>query len=193
MSRGPWKLLLLAFAVAFISCGSDFSVDGRVVKKDPEDWRPKVEAPLIPQIKGKLQAARWLRVRPVHWRVSKITGSREVQIYTSLGYCVGSELPPRFAGYRLSRRGKSLHITPYAAKLEPRYTRAYSAMLTSRDRRVDAGRLAFPLQKRMDLCRGGGYYAYAMIKLNQGIEDVKLYDATTSPPSLRWSQSTGVS
>lgn len=151
-----------------------------------------MDAPVIHQIQGKLKVAKWLRVGTVHWRVSKVAGPHAVRIYSSLGYCAGDELPPRFAGYRLSGRGRNLYITPYAAKLKFRHGKAYSAKVMPQGK-VIGGRLSFPVHNEIFVCRGVGYYPYAVLKLNQRVKVVKLYDATTSPPSLRWSQSMGVS
>ena len=161
-SHGPgyrkkryWPLAsLILLVVGVAGCGSS----------SPEERPAVAEGPIIPRFRDQPVVAKRLKIRPVHWRISEVQGSNEVQIYSSEGYCEG-EPPPQYAGYRLRENKAKLYITVYVAELRS------------------------PSRSGEELCRGAGYTQTGKIMLARNVEDVELYDATTSPPSLRWPRS----
>lgn len=94
---------------------------------------------------------------PVHWRVAALRGPREVEIFSSAGYCDG-EAPPRYEAVRVWERKTRIYIAPFIAKAHP------------------AG----------GFCRGIGAFQRGTVRIAQDVDDARLYDATKSPPRLRW-------
>jgi hypothetical protein len=98
-------------------------------------------------------------VRPVHWRVSAVSGAMSVKIYSSLGYCY-SESKPRYDRHRIVARGNSLYITLFVAFVR---------------KKPDTG----------SGCRLLGWNVHRTIRLPKPLAEVTLYDASTSPPRER--------
>lgn len=96
-------------------------------------------------------------LKPVHWRLSGLPRVHRVKIFSAQGFCDG-EPAPKFEVVRVSERGKDIYLTPYVRKRHPTGV----------------------------ICRGLGGSQWGVVELRQGGRDVRLYDATTSPPSLRW-------
>lgn len=97
-------------------------------------------------------------LRPVKWRVADPPAARRVHINSDIGYCVG-EPPPEYRVVRVIERGRRVFITPYVRQPRP------------------TGRA---------LCRGVGGVQRGIVKLRQDAQKAKLFDASTSPPVLRW-------
>lgn len=109
---------------------------------------------------GQPRLSKRLGIRQTHWRVMAVTGPKMVHILSSEGFCVEDESPPVFIAYRAVSRGNRVYITPYIAQVRR--------------------------QNPSMVCRGVGFSQEGTIRLGRELDDVQLYDATTSPPSLRW-------
>jgi hypothetical protein len=99
-------------------------------------------------------------LEPVHWRVIGSPSKHVMNIISERGYCAG-EGAPRFEAVRISERGINVYISPYVRRQHP------------------TGEV---------VCRGLGGFQRGAVELQQDVDDVRLYDATTAPPSLRWSR-----
>ena len=97
------------------------------------------------------------KVRATHWRVVAIPDLYSVTISSSVGYCIGDS-KPRYASVHVTSRNSKVFITPFVE-----------------DR-----------QSQSEICDGIGSYQRRTLRLNQRIDSVALYDATVSPPALRW-------
>jgi hypothetical protein len=157
----PAALIMAAvLAGLLVGCGSNSSDDRSKAAAESLPIWLTAEDPLIPEFKGKPVLSERMGIRQTHWRVIRIAGPKEVRILSSVGYCVEGESPPVYVAYRAVGRGKKLYITPYVAQLRR--------------------------QTPSTICRGVGFTQEGTILLERPIGDVELYDATTSPPSLRW-------
>lgn len=94
---------------------------------------------------------------PVTWKVGGILNSSTVEIVSDVGYCVGDPRP-RFGKIVIARRGNRVYIKPYVVNPPP----------------------------ETGPCRGVGYFEKRAIDLGEDVEGLRLYDATTEPPTLRW-------
>jgi hypothetical protein len=95
--------------------------------------------------------------RPARWKVVSVLNPYSVKISSSIGYCVGDP-KPRYGQVQIVQTGRKIFITPYV---------------------VSAG-------SEKDACFGVGWYQYWTLHLNQRLAAVRLFEATTTPPSLRW-------
>lgn len=94
-----------------------------------------------------------------HWRVAGMPGSRSVTISSSVGYCDGDP-KPRYGKILVRSRRSKVFITPF---------------VVAQSRAEKGG-----------FCDGLGWYQYRTLKLSRPVAKLKLYDASTRPPSLRW-------
>jgi hypothetical protein len=157
---------VVCLGVAIASCGSDGASSSSEAKIDRlrESAAAIPRGERIPELAGKSVTPMRAALTPVHWRMAKVVGPRVVEIYSGAGYCVGSEPPPRFLAVRSWRRGSNIYVAPFIAV-----------------RRASSG-----------VCRGVGYWQYGTVHLDRSLKGVRLFDATTSPPSLRWPRPAGV-
>lgn len=102
-------------------------------------------------------------LKPVQWRVFGIPKGQEVRILAEGGYCAG-ESPPEFQAVRVIERKGLVYIAPYVQKPTPRSHEA---------------------------CGGIGGFQWGIVEISQVAQDVKIYDSTTSPPTLRWPKQGG--
>lgn len=95
----------------------------------------------------------------VRWGLAGPPTAKRIHVVASRGYCVG-EAPPKFEAVRVVERGKSLYITAFGSKSTPGSAGA--------------------------ICRGIGGFQRGYVELRQDPSAARLYDASTSPPTLRW-------
>lgn len=100
------------------------------------------------------------KLAPVHWRVVRMVGPREIEISSAEGYCINAEPPPKYKAVRIVERGTHIDVTAFVAKRNP--------------------------SPPGEICRAVGYDQYGTIQLEQEFKDVQLYDTSTSPQGLRW-------
>jgi hypothetical protein len=100
-------------------------------------------------------------LRVMQWKVVFAVAPKIVRIIVEAGYCVG--------------RPK-----PWIQRADMRY---------QGDGVYLKAEVAFPRWPRWAKgdCAGVGLFLYKRVELKRDLADVRLYDAKTSPPSLRWS------
>jgi len=153
-------MALIAVATA-AGCGSSDSAE--TTSRDGSAH--KVQPQLIPRLSASERGAAGSQLRPVQWKVVKLSGEREVIIASSEGYCIG-ERPPRFQGVQIAIKDKRIYIRPY----------------------VNSGaRQQNPERKKLrEICRGSGSYQEGAVRFPMPIGGLRLYDATVTPPLQRW-------
>lgn len=95
---------------------------------------------------------------PVHWKLSGMPEGRRARIYAGRGYCAG-DVPPEFQGVRVSEQGSRIFITAYVNRSAP---------------------------SEHAVCRGIGGLQRGVVRVRQAVDEVRIFDASTSPPSKRW-------
>lgn len=91
------------------------------------------------------------------WKVGAILGSSAVEIVGAVGYCVG-ESRPRFGKVTSTRQGHRVYIEAFIVNAPP----------------------------KTGPCRGVGYFERRAVDLGEDVHGLRLYDASTSPPTVRW-------
>lgn len=95
----------------------------------------------------------------VHWRVVGAPKGREIEINSGRGYCVDREPPPKFEKVSVVSRGRAVYLTPFVAVRKP---------------------------SKVGICSGVGYAQYGVVKLPRPVRMLRVFDASTRPPELRW-------
>lgn len=158
------SLVVLAGLFA-ASCGSDSAVDDNV--KHAATPLSRIAAgrhELIPRI-GAPSAPGRIQLRRVPWHVVATHGQHEVEISSEEGYCVGAERPPKYEAVRVIERSGRVTITTFVRR---------------RNSSPPGG-----------VCAGVGYGQYGTVQIGKSLKNTRLFDASVSPPRLRWPGSQG--
>jgi hypothetical protein len=171
---------LLLAGVGLIGCGAGNSADGTTASTVDSPVLTTIKSPQIPELRRGVRSGKGSTLHPTHWRVSEVLGAKEVRIFSAQGFCSGIEKAPRYKGYRISEKGQKMYITPYISRerISPGPSPRPSTAKPSRS------------LSGLEICRGVGGAQLGVIKLDRPLEDVMLYDATTTPPGLRWPRPT---
>jgi hypothetical protein len=139
---------------------------------------------VIERVSGRALASKRDDLSAVRWRVSPPLKGRRVEIWSERGYCAG-EPPPKLQATHIVERGKSVYIKAYVQKsIGPRGQEP-------KPQSLDAGK-PFRASDRgskpqsIEVCGGLGGFQHGIIKFRRNADQLKLYDAATSPPTLRW-------
>lgn len=97
---------------------------------------------------------------PVHWRVAAVVGPNAIRIFSRSGFCDGYQVS-RYGAIHISERIGSVQIRPIAVEHLP----------------------------KRGVCRGVGQTLEHVVHLQQPFTQVKVFDATTPTPGLRWPRS----
>jgi hypothetical protein len=101
-------------------------------------------------------------VRSVKWGVFKILNEKKARIVSEVGYCVGDQ-------------------KPWIKHVKVRETSGVATILAQ---------AAFPKQQDpKGFCAGVGLFIYRTVRFDHDLSDLRLYDARTDPPTLRWPRS----
>lgn len=163
--RGHWRFLRLyvviglAVLVSQSGCGGDklASTPGSTKNAGVANKQDHPPVLVIPRAKHATQP-RQAKRRPVQWRLAGSPSGRRIRVSSELGYCVG-ERPPRYEAVRVSERGDKVFITTYVGEGKA------------------SGRA---------ICRGIGHSQMGIVVLSRDASSAHLYDASVSPPALRW-------
>jgi hypothetical protein len=160
-------IFLLANVLTTTGCGdpaSDQATDSVTVSQRSQVPAIKVLSNLERETVGS-------RVRPVQWQIVKIVGQREIVISSQEGYCFGNK-PLRYEGVQLRTERDRIYIRPYIGEGRSR-------------KHVEGGGLR-------EICGNAGDYLEGRVRLPKPARDVRLYDATATPPVQRWPERKGL-
>lgn len=100
-------------------------------------------------------------LRPMSWGAVEMTGPREMKIGGEADYCWGDPKKPKVERARTRYRGEAAYITAEATPPS--------------EESVDG-----------DKCSYVGLPVFKVVTLRRNLRGIVLYDASTTPPEVRW-------